>query len=106
MVEFLSDSAHLVTLELADLDGLPALGGADHRADRELEHQLLAEGVGDDLAPPAFRDEQVLKQIRNPDRAALRDRNAQVCDAGLEVILEASGRAGQLDLLVGDHSSG
>ena len=56
-VELLSDGAHLTALELADPDGPPALGGADHGAEHELEHGLLAKGVGDDLEPPALLDE-------------------------------------------------
>ena len=50
-------SVSLTALELADPDGPPALGGADHGAEHELEHGLLAEGVGDDLEPPALLDE-------------------------------------------------
>ena len=57
VVELLSDGAHLTALELADPDGPPALGGADHGAEHELEDGLLAEGVGDDLEPPALLDE-------------------------------------------------
>ena len=52
MVELLSDGAHLTALELADPDGPPAFRGADHRAEHELEHGLLAAGAGDDLEPP------------------------------------------------------
>ena len=44
-------SVSLTALELADPDGPPALGGADHGAEHELEDGLLAEGVGDDLEP-------------------------------------------------------
>ena len=55
-VELLSDSAHLTALEFADPDGAPALGGADHGAEHELEDGLFAEGVGDDLEPPALLD--------------------------------------------------
>ena len=48
----LFDGAHLTALELADPDGPPAFRGADHRAEHELEHGLLAAGAGDDLEPP------------------------------------------------------
>ena len=48
MVEFLSDGAHLTTLKLADPDGAPTLGGADHGAEHKLEDGLLAEGVRGD----------------------------------------------------------
>ena len=44
----LSDGAHPTTLELADPDRPPALGGADHGTEHELEDGLLAEGVGND----------------------------------------------------------
>ena len=52
MVELLFDGAHLTALELADPDDPPAFRGADHRAEHELEHGLLAAGAGDDLEPP------------------------------------------------------
>ena len=71
MVEFLSDGAHLTPLKLADPDGAPTLGGADHGAEHKLEDGLLAESVGNNLEPPALLDEQALKEIRGPDRAAV-----------------------------------
>ena len=105
-IELLSDGAHLTPLELADPDGPPALGGADHGAEHELEDSLLAEGVGNDFEAPSLLDEQPLKEVRGPDRAAVGDGHAQVCDAGLEVIREAGCRARQLGLVIGDHTCG
>ena len=71
-----------------------------------LRHGLLAEGVGDDLQPPALLDEQALEEVRGPDRAAVGDRHPQMRDAGLEVVLEAGDRARQLALVVGDDAGG
>ena len=84
-----------------------------------LRHGLLAEGVGDDLEPrsrprsrrsPALLDEGGLVEALEPEvrggrmtrRAAVGDRHAQVRDAGLEVVPEAGGRAGQLGLVIGE----
>ena len=89
MIELLSDGFHLAALEVGDPDRPPALGGADHGAEHELEDGLLAEGIGDDLEAPALLDEQALEQVGCADRAAVRDGHAQVCDAGFEVVLSA-----------------
>ena len=105
-VDLLSDGVHLTTLQLAHTDRPPSLGGADHRAENELEDRLLLEGVGDDLGPSALLDEETLKKIRGPDCAAVGDRNAQVGDAGFEVVLKGRAHARQLGLVVDDHAAG
>jgi hypothetical protein len=46
LTKFGFDRSHLAALEVGDLNGAPALGGADHGAEHELEHWLLAEGIG------------------------------------------------------------
>ena len=61
LIDLLSDDGHLAALEVGDLDGAPAFGGADHGAEHEFEHGLLAEGVGNDLEAPALLDEQALQ---------------------------------------------
>ena len=52
----------------------PALDAADHGTEHDLEHGVLAEGIGDDLEPLAFLVEQTFKEIGGPDRAAEGDR--------------------------------
>jgi hypothetical protein len=58
------------------------------------EHQLqdlsLAKGVGDDLEAVALFDEEPLKQVRGANRPAVRHGEAEVCNAGFEVVHEAS----------------
>lgn len=44
---------------------------------------------GDDLHPATFLAEQALEQVRRADHAPVRDREAPVRDAGLEVVGEA-----------------
>ena len=105
-IELLSDGAHLTTFQFTDPDGPPALGSTDHGTEHELEDGLLAEGVGNDLEPPALLDEQTLQEVRGADRTAVGDGHAQVGDTGLEVIHEAGGRAGQLGLIVGEDARG
>lgn len=106
MIEFLPDRLHLAALEVGDLDRAPALGGADHGTEHELEHGFLAEGVGDDLEPPALLDEEPFEQVCRPDRPAVGDRQAQVRDAGLEVVLETGDGARQLALIVANDAIG
>jgi hypothetical protein len=65
LVEVLSEHCDLAALEVGELDGAPAVGGAGHGAEHELEHRALAEGVRDDLQAPALLDEQALEKVRN-----------------------------------------
>ncbi len=51
------------------------------------------------LEAPALFEEQALEQIGRAGRAAVGDRQAQVRDAGLEVVGEAGHGRGQLGLL-------
>jgi len=55
LVEFGAQRRHLASLEVGDLDGPPALGGPCHGGEHELENQLFAKCVGNDLEPPATR---------------------------------------------------
>jgi hypothetical protein len=61
LIELLLDGSHLPAFELAEPYRMPALRGPDH----QLQYRFLAEGVGNDLEPPALLDEQPLKKIRN-----------------------------------------
>ena len=62
--------------------------------EHELEHRLLAEAIGNDFQPPPFFDEQPFEEVR-PCETTMRDRQAQVRDAGLEIVLETGERTGQ-----------
>jgi len=52
LIELLSDRNHLTALGVRDPDCPPAFRGADHGAEHQFQHRLLAEGVGNDLEPP------------------------------------------------------
>ena len=64
LVQFPSEGVHLSSLEACDPEGAPPFGGPNYGAENELEHQLLAEGIGDVLQPLALFDEQPLQQAR------------------------------------------
>ena len=106
VVQFLSDEGHLAALEVSDPDRPPTFGGTDHGSEHQLENRLFAEGVGNDLQPPALLDEQTFQQIRRSDGAAMRDRHPQVRDASLEVVHEAGDGARQLGLVLLDQTFG
>ena len=94
-VEFFSDSGDLSEFELGEAQAAPSFGGSDERAEHELEHRLLAEAIGNDFQPPSFLDEQPFEEVRRPCETTMRDRQAQVRDAGLEIVLETGERTGQ-----------
>ena len=106
MIELLPDGNHLTALEIGDPDGPPALGGADHGTEHELEDGLFAERIGNDLEAPALLDEQTLQKVRCPDGSAVGDRHAQVRDGRLEVIHEAGHGTRQLAVIVADQPLG
>ncbi len=84
VVEFFSDGGDLSEFELREAQAAPALSGSDERAEHELEHRLLAEAIGNDLQPSTLLDEQPFEEVRRPCETTMRDRQAQVRDAGLE----------------------
>ena len=102
-VEFFAERLQLALLELADHDPAPPLGGADDRRIHQLQHRPLAEGVRNDLRPPALFEEQPLEEIRGSNDAPVAEREAQMRDAGLEVVPEALHHRGQLALVSGDE---
>ena len=71
-VEVLSDGGDLTKLELSEAQAAPALRRKQKRAEHELEHRLSAEAVRDDLEPPPLLDEEALRGILRPRRAAMR----------------------------------
>src|SRR6266542_437349 len=105
LIELVADGCKLTALELGDLDGSPTLGGAGERTKHQLEDRPLAEGIRDDLEAAALLNEQTLEQIRGPDRPAMGHWEAQVRDAGFEVVHEAHNRALVLLAVVG-HDAG
>jgi len=69
------------------------------------EHDAGAEGMRDDLgAPPRFA-EQPLEHVRGSDRSPVRQRELEMRDTGLEVVVEAGhcrrqvGRVGRHDIV-------
>src|SRR2546426_12103502 len=81
-VELVAHRLQLTLLELADLDPPPAIRGPDDGGVHQLQDRPLAEGVRDDLRPPAFFEEEALEQVRRADHAAMPQRKAQVRNAG------------------------
>jgi hypothetical protein len=67
----------------------------DECAEHELEHRLFAEAVGNDLQPSPFLDEQLFEEIHRPCEATVRDREPQVRDAGLEIVLKQASALGR-----------
>src|SRR5881296_2762674 len=87
--ELLTDRPQLPLLKFADGDPAPPLGGADDGGVHQLEHRALAERIRDDLRPPPLFEEQPLEQIRGTHDSAMPKREAQMGDAGVEVVTEA-----------------
>ena len=114
MVELLSGDTHLTMFEFTDPEGSPARGGAVHGAEKEFEHGLLAEGVGDD--PRSSRGHALRRRRSSTNRCSRRiivriaramgDWHSQVCDAVLEAVDGAGGRPRQFGLIFGDHTTG
>ena len=74
--------------ELGDLDAPPGLRGSDQSRVHELEDGALAEDDAGGSASSALLAEQALEEVGRPDPATVRSRALEVCDAGLEVLLE------------------
>src|SRR6266513_2755239 len=95
-VDVLADRPELTLLELADADAAPAFGGADQRGIHQLQDGAFAEGMRDDFGAPPLLAKQALQQIGGADRSAMAEREAQMRDAGLEIVLEAGQCARQV----------
>jgi hypothetical protein len=106
VVELLAHGVQLPSLEGRDLVRPPTLGSADHRAEHELQHRLLAEGVGDDLQAPPLLDEQPLEEVGGANRPTMADRQPEMGDAGPEVVAKAGDGTGQFGLVVFDDALG
>jgi hypothetical protein len=88
-VKFRADRLQLATLEFADGKAAPALGRANHRRVHQFEDWALAEGVRDDLGAAPLLEEEPLEQIRRADAFPVSEREAEMSDAGFEVLEEA-----------------
>src|SRR5262249_11239912 len=62
----------------------------------------FAERIRDDFELAALLDEETLEQMRGSNRPSMRHREAQMGDAGFEVIDEAGNRAIVLAAIVGN----
>src|SRR5881296_3903696 len=101
-IEFIADRAQLTLLELAHREAAPAVGRADDGRIHELQHGALPESVRDDLRAPALLEKEPLEQICGANHPAMAEWEAEMSDAGVEVIAEALHHCGQLPL-VGGH---
>src|SRR5260221_12116275 len=96
VVELLANSIELSPFELSDCNSPPSFTGADQSRLHQLQHRTLAEEVRHHLGAAALLPEQALEQVGGADHLAMIERKAQLSDAGLEVILEARQRRGEL----------
>src|SRR5436190_8609967 len=96
VVDLLSDRLELTLLEFTDADAAPAFGATDQRRIHQLQDGALAKSMWDDFGAPALLAKQALQEIGGADRPAVSEREAQMRDAGLEIILEAGYRAWQI----------
>ena len=96
----------LTEFELGEAQTPPALGSAYQRTKHQFENRLLAEAVRNDLQPPTLFDKETFKQVRRARGPAMRDRQPQMRDTGLEVILEAGDRGRQGSRVIGADAIG
>src|SRR5438094_3790831 len=102
-IEFLANRPQLTLLELADAEAAPPVGRADDGRVHELQHWALLEGVRDNLRATSLLEEQPYEQVRGADDAPMAEREAEVGDAGVEVVAEALHHRRQLALIRGDE---
>jgi hypothetical protein len=84
----------------------PAFGRAYQRTEHQFKNRLLAEAIRDNLQPPALLDEETFEQIGCARRAAMRNGQPKMRDAGLEVIVEAGDRGRQRGGVIGADAIG
>src|SRR5207245_10535229 len=98
-IEFLADRAQLTLLELAHREAAPAVGRADDGRIHELQHGALPESVRDDLRAPALLEKEPLEQICGANHPAMAGWEAEMSDAGVEVIAVDLHHCGQLRIV-------
>src|SRR3954453_3371258 len=91
-VDLLLDCPELTLLKLGEPDPAPAFGGANERGIHQLQDRTLAKGMRDDFGAPTLLTKQPFEQIGGADRAAVAERETQLRDARLEVVVETSHR--------------
>jgi hypothetical protein len=74
--------------------------------EHQLQDGLLTESVRDDVKAPALLYEETLKQIRGPNRAAMRHRKTQVGNASPKVVHEGDDGALAVFAVVRHQSGG
>jgi hypothetical protein len=96
VIELAADCLHLTVLELGNLDTAPALGGTNERAYISFKTAVSPQACGISLVAPARFAEQPLEQIGCADRPATAERETQIGDARLEVVVETCHRRRQI----------
>ena len=86
LVEFLSQHRKLLSFEFADRHTTPALARSNDGSKHQLHYRALAEGMRNDIRSPALLAEESFKQLGGARDSAMRDRHAQVRDAGLVIV--------------------
>src|SRR6516225_7369893 len=89
-IELGMDCPQLTLFELGNADATPVFGGADQRRVHQFQDGALAESMRDDLGAPPLLAKQPLQEIGGADRPAMAEREAQMGDAGLEIVLKSS----------------
>lgn len=84
-VQFIAQRIELFALELRDGHAAPSLTDTYQRGVHQLHHRALAEGMRDDFGAPPLFTERPLQQIRGAGHASMRNRQAKMRDARLEV---------------------
>src|SRR6516164_1568916 len=89
LIELFLDRGQLPTFELTDFGRAPSVSSADQRTEHQLQNRAFTEGIGNDLEATPLLNEQPLEQVGGADRSPMCHQEAQVGDAGFEVVHEA-----------------
>jgi hypothetical protein len=98
-IKLLANRAQLALLELTDGEAAPSLRRPDDGRVHELQHGALPEGVRDDLRSTSLLEKEPLEEVRCANDAPMAEWEAEVDDAGVEVVTEALHHRGQLALV-------
>ena len=96
VVDFVAYCRQLAALELGNADAAPSFGGANERGVDQLQDSALAKGMRDHLGASAGLAKQSLEQIGGADHPAMAEREAQMRNARLKVVVETRHRRGQV----------
>jgi hypothetical protein len=81
-IEFVANSGQLPSFEFAHAQAASAFGRADQCGIHQLEHGALAEGMRNHFGTSPLLAEQPLEQVGGMDRTPVREREAQMGNAG------------------------